>query len=323
MNKFKFFSIAVAMLFFFACGSENQQDENQTGEMKISELKAGDKLDGMTIAEIHSDKDFHVIKFNDEIVVQGTLVFSEDPNMFLVETPIFSADLLAKDDTVKLTNQTLLALVGGIGIKDYLPAAWFEEGTQGWRMKNDEQKKNHSVKVLVKDILYESDNMFPLQATVTQVLLVNGQKAEKQESTPTNNVLNFKSIKKGDQIEGLKVKYVEYQANDHYHIKLEGEFTVSGNIIHNEMYGDYFISLDEASVFKTVIKFDDRDESYTMCESIGFNNPNKFLSAVGEDKLKKARQGQEAPVTITLKNLVVGQNFDKGMLAYGQADFVK
>lgn len=156
--------------------SDSSGTQGESTELKkISELKAGDKFSGMTVVDVSTDDVFHSIVFKDEITIEGKLLFSDDPTMFIIDYNLFTSDLVIKgDELLKLTEQRYIALVQGVDIKTYLPDDYFEEGTQGWRLKDSEDNK-HTVKLTIKDVLYESDNMFPIQVTVSKILEIDGK----------------------------------------------------------------------------------------------------------------------------------------------------
>lgn len=329
MNKIINFVAIIAILFFAACSGNNGNDEvtEASANKKMSELKAGDKFEGMTIKEVHSSPEFSTISFSDEIVVEGKVSLGEAPPVFYIEKQLFSEDLALENGTLELTKYKDIAL-NGVDLMEYLPAEWFDEGINSPVMKESEVNK-HSVKILVKNILFESDNRFPVQAEVTVVLAVDGKKAEKQNQVSEVGEavsIHFNDITEGMDLGGMKVVRTESQENDHFNIQFEGEFIVEGNLIYNEFEDTYFFQVGEDYHKKYTIKFpqNGNDQSFEFYSQLmfNFNSREELKKAFGSENMKKAQSGTPVALKIKAKNLNVGATLGKGMLGVGGAEFV-
>lgn len=316
----------IAISFLFACNSSdksNNTEETSSDILKFSDIKVGDKLDGITVSETLGDEYSHIINFSGEYVVEGKISFSPAPSIFYIGKTLISQKIDFDGNVIDLAKEGL-CVFNSEEIKKYIPADYLGKSTDGWMLK-DEYDQKLNIKVIMTDIIFETATPFRLGGTVTKVISFNGndnpKPADEQTVAEENKIIKIGDIKNGDKIEGLTVTKIEYVTNDHYQINLNGKFIASGKITYSEFEDSWQMILDEETIFKTIINID--GEQYEMCKYISFRNLDKVKAALGSDKIKMITKEQEVSASFNVNNLIVGCNFDKGVLAFGSVDFIK
>lgn len=152
-------------------------------------------------------------------------------------------------------------------------------------------------------------------------------KTEDENITETENneentgIIDLKNIKKGDKIEGLTVKKVDYRPGDYFSIKLEGEFSTKGNLQYNEFEDAFSFIVENNMIPQTKILVEGNE--YDFYKTLNFSNRNEVKNALNEEQLKKFNSGHPVPLNIVVDNLLVGIKMNKGQLGVGWVDFVK
>lgn len=299
---------------------EVKQEKSEEDTIQFTNIKSGDKLGLLTVAESSADEYGMVLKFSDEIEVNGTLYMEQGPPAFFIQTDLLEGKIKSDHFTTDLSN------LGGImvsfdKIEKLIPDDWKVDGTDYYYLKEEINGKRN-VKVILKNIVYESNTPFQLAGDIVKIVEFDGKKlADQATKSQANNVLKFEHIKKGDEIEGLTVTELYSQANDKWSIQLKGDKIVAGKLIYNDFEDSYDFLLDKELAAKIKIEFE--QQIYDLYSNLAIQNRNKLLKALNDEQKSALKSGKEVPIKIKVNNFSVGVKLDKGRMGIGWCDFVE
>jgi hypothetical protein len=327
MNKIKLFSIAAAMILFFGCGSENNENENknETEVLKISDLKVGDKLDGLTISNVSSDGEMATIKFSNELIIEGNLGNEVGPSLFYItmKEPLTTKQIGLTNGVINMADETQsIYLFNSEEVLKYIPKKFLSEIPDGWTL-SDTYNGNLGIKVIMKDMIFETDR-YSFGGEVVEVKMFNGEENPQIATTEQENkgVVNLKNLKVGDKIDEFTIKKIEYEANYFFNVTTEGkEFEVTGKLFKNEYEESLDFFVDESSQPKTKIEVDGSE--YKIFAGLNFSNKDALLNSLNADQKASLNKGEEVPLTLKVRNLTFGAYTNKGRLEFGGVEFVK
>lgn len=143
------------------------------------------------------------------------------------------------------------------------------------------------------------------------------QKATAEAPREHTGSIHIRDLKEGDLVEGLRLSEKTFVPDEHFAISFDGEFTVYGTIVHDELAGGYGIAVDSTkSGITTEIDFD----AFTLrfLNYLSLKNMDKLiasLSAPNREIINAAAPGEQVdiPVKLTAKNYyAAGQFYSSG-----------
>lgn len=146
-----------------------------------------------------------------------------------------------------------------------------------------------------------------------------------EDETPASlektGLLEINELQAGDVLAGMTVKNIDYQSGSHYTIELEGEWTVEGQLGENPM--EYTTELFLSESKQPDIQIKTQEGTFPFCQVVAFNNKSAMEANLNTIQQHKLKAGEQVPISITIKNVSISTNFDKGRQAMAQADFLK
>jgi len=162
-------------LVFIIAGCNNSDNIEDQEALIASELQIDDKIDDLTISKITLNEDYLDIEFSDELVVEGAMYFDQSPTMISIDYPLFKSKINFKDTELDLSKYDNICLVNYEEITKYIPLEWKVESTTDYWQLDDAKNGNIKIKLKIDDIIFSSDNMFPVQAKVKDVIAFDGK----------------------------------------------------------------------------------------------------------------------------------------------------
>ncbi|MFP4663735.1 MAG: hypothetical protein ACLFM1_04855 [Bacteroidales bacterium] len=128
-------------------------------------------------------------------------------------------------------------------------------------------------------------------------------------------VIAFEDVKPGDVIEGHSVVSKDHEKNDHWEIRFDDSFEVSGSLYRNEMSEQYQLKVAAEDLPETKILVE--DEEFAMYNKLIIATFEDLPSLLSEETNEQLEAGQSPKVHLKVRNLAIGQKKDKGQLNTG------
>ncbi len=323
MNKYLVFVFSVSFaLFFFACTNKTDKVQKEESSLpKINELQSGDQLSKLTISKITEQSGQYVLIFQDEITVEGKLIY---PGSLLFADPqktIFSGELVVNNDTIDLARFEQINFSNPDKMMKFIPKDWLQDTPNGSVNLKSEYKGNVPVKVVMNEITFKTDAQNPIEGKITEVLEFNNKVNPKPAPAKKSGLLDLNEINKGDNIEGFVLHSKVYRKGSHYILDFEGNFTTSGEIRYNDFEDSWELTVDDSEVPETQIKTE--FGTYPLYKILVFKNRDELLNELGQDKINKIQSGQPVRFeNITVGNLSASCYFNKGRIGVGAVDLI-
>ncbi len=149
---------------------------------------------------------------------------------------------------------------------------------------------------------------------------------EKQDETTTDNnnvdqttdVLILEEMKNDDVFNGLKVIDFELVEGESFSFGLEGEFVVTGEIMIDEMWGEYAIQIDDNYNPHKDLAISIGDFQKQFISFCYFKNQEAFEAALDSEDLDLLTQGNTITLTVKVKDFSIGGKFD----GYGDSSLI-
>lgn len=133
---------------------------------------------------------------------------------------------------------------------------------------------------------------------------------EEKVSFDEEQILDLASLKDGEQYNDLTVSDYVYVQNDYFGFALKGEFTASGQLMIDEMWGELsFLFDEENNPHKNLILKND-DFTKQLISFCYFMNPDLILNELTDEQKSSLDSGASINVKIKVKDFSVGGKID-------------
>ena len=126
----------------------------------------------------------------------------------------------------------------------------------------------------------------------------------------TTNVLILEDLKNGDVFNELTVKDYEFNEGGYFDFYLDGEFVITGEVMIDEMWGEYAIQIDDnynphKNLIIRIADFEKQLMSFCY-----FKNQEAFEAVLDSEDLNLLIQGNTITLTVKVKDFSISGKYD-------------
>ncbi len=123
-------------------------------------------------------------------------------------------------------------------------------------------------------------------------------------------ILELGKLQNGDIYNDLIIADYQYDPSNSFGFTLKGEFTISGQLMIDEMWGELSISFDEESNPHKNLILDNDGFQKQLVSFCYFNNPDTLLNLLTENQKALLDSGESVFVKMKVKDFWVGGKID-------------
>ncbi|MDD4150235.1 MAG: hypothetical protein PHE33_09420 [Bacteroidales bacterium] len=134
-----------------------------------NELKVGANLGDLKISNIEIDSSYIVLKFSNEIEVEGLMIFDVSPTMISIKHPLLNDKINVNGTELDLSNYDMISFTNYENIQKFIPLDWKSKSTSDYWNVKDEFNEKINIKVKINNISFCNDEMYNLTANIVEV----------------------------------------------------------------------------------------------------------------------------------------------------------